>query len=121
MIDKTCLRDFCFSPTNCMVKDSVLCFNSINEFNLTSVIRKNIECQEQVDKELPMLFTANYTNNRIYLQQGLFLITFSENNLTNIANSDVINGFILNLKFTEEERKKALDYLDLLGINNFRL
>ena len=121
MIDKTCLKDFCFSSTNCMVKDSTLCFNRINEFNLTSVIRKKIECQEEVDKELPMLFTANYTNNRIYLQQGLFLITFSENNLTNIANSDVINGFILNLKFTEEERKKALDYLDLLGINNFRL
>ena len=122
MIDKTNLNGFCFSSEICSVNGAgIKIADAINLSNLTENIKNKILQQEKSGNNLPMLFETNYTNNRIYFQQGLFLITFSKDDLKNMENNNNVNGFILSLEFNKDERKKALGHLEIMGINDFRL
>lgn len=66
-----------------------------------------------------MLFIdANQCNNRIVMQQGLFMFPYDLDKKTHL---EIIENNTCLIKIHKNTRRELLDYLDTLGINSFRL
>ena len=65
-----------------------------------------------------LFIDANQCNNRIVMQQGLFMFPY---NLDKKTHLETIENNTYLIKIHKSTRRELLDYLDTLGINSFRL
>ena len=65
-----------------------------------------------------LFIDANQCNNRIVMQQGLFMFPY---NLDKKMHLETIEKNTYLIKIHKSTRRELLDYLDTLGINSFRL
>lgn len=65
-----------------------------------------------------LFIDANQCNNRIVMQQGLFMFPYDLDKITHL---ETIENNTLLIKIHKNTRRELLAYLDTLGINSFRL
>ena len=65
-----------------------------------------------------LFIDANQCNNRIVMQQGLFMFPYDLDKKTHL---EIIENNTSLIKIHKNIRRELLDYLDTLGINSFRL
>lgn len=95
--------------------------NFVNR-NVTSLVTENIEKsivdQKKINNRTILFVTPNLSNQRIIMQQGLFMFPYTLDKEEHLKILDNNSHYI---KIHKDLRNELIKYLDILGYNTFRL
>lgn len=108
----------------CQCIDSVrdLFGRNFDNRNVTSLVTENIEKsivdQKKINNRTILFVTPNLSNQRIIMQQGLFMFPYTLDKEEHLKILDNNSHYI---KIHKDLRNELIKYLDILGYNTFRL
>lgn len=90
-----------------------------DDLSKVSVNKCNTEKIKQlIDRKSILFIEPNFSNERIIMQQGLFMFPYTINRE---EHSSIIANNTKEIKIHQSLRKELIEYLDILGINTYRL
>ncbi|MCD8375951.1 MAG: FRG domain-containing protein [Oscillospiraceae bacterium] len=120
-----------FIQTESLAKKAVQCIDSVEDLfgannlnrNVTSLtgysgLDDNIANQQKIRDCVILFVTPNQSNQRIIMQQGLFMFPYT---LDKYEHHEILDRNTSVIKIHKDLRNELIQYLDTLGYNTFRL
>lgn len=120
-----------FTRTDSLATKACQCIDSVSDLfgrnfshrNVSSLIGfKGLEeerrSQEKIRKRTILFVAPNQSNQRIIMQQGLFMFPYT---LDKEEHLSILENYSSYIKINKDLRDDLINYLDILGYNTFRL
>ena len=120
-----------FTRTDSLATKACQCIDSVSDLfgrnfshrNVSSLIGfKGLEeerrSQEKIRKRTILFVAPNQSNQRIIMQQGLFMFPYT---LDKEEHLSILENYSNYIKINKDLRDDLINYLDILGYNTFRL
>lgn len=120
-----------FIQTDSLATKSMQCIDSVTDLFGGNILGRNIssligfrgideivDLQEKLRNQAILFVNPNQSNQRIIMQQGLFMFPYT---LDKKAHIDILNKNSRVVMIHKSHRDKLIKYLDTMGYNTFRL